>query len=246
MDKYYEYGEKVKNEYTIVEEIGEGRYGIVYLAKNDENSIVIIKQLKKDMLRETRKKLFYEQKILQSLNHPAFPKFIGKFKDRYRQGYILEYFDGRDFEDLVEQDRYIFTKEEIYHIADQLLDLIEILHDNNIAHQDIRLPNVILKKNKDLALIDFGLARFIDNKKYMRQIDYWYLGDFLIHLYYTMYKSTDDEDLPWYEELDLTKEEQIFLKKLMGIEKKYNNILEIREQLEKVKTVSNTANNEYS
>ena len=246
MDKYYEYGEKVKNEYTIVEEIGEGRYGIVYLAKNDENNIVIIKQLKKDMLRETRKKLFYEQKILQSLNHPAFPKFIGKFKDRYRQGYILEYFDGRDFEDLVEQDRYIFTKEEIYHIADELLDLIEILHDNNIAHQDIRLPNVILKKNKDLALIDFGLARFIDNKKYMRQIDYWYLGDFLIHLYYTMYKSTDDEDLPWYEELDLTKEEQIFLKKLMGIEKKYNNILEIREQLEKVKTVSNTANNEYS
>lgn len=246
MDKYYEYGEKVKNEYTIVEEIGEGRYGIVYLAKNDENSIVIIKQLKKDMLRETRKKLFYEQKILQSLNHPAFPKFIGKFKDRYRQGYILEYFDGRDFEDLVEQDRYIFTKEEIYHIADELLDLIEILHDNNIAHQDIRLPNVILKKNKDLALIDFGLARFIDNKKYMRQIDYWYLGDFLIHLYYTMYKSTNDEDLPWYEELDLTKEEEIFLKKLMGIEKKYNNILEIREQLEKVKTVSNTVNNEYS
>ena len=246
MDKYYEYGEKVKNEYTIVEEIGEGRYGIVYLAKNDENSIVIIKQLKKDMLRETRKKLFYEQKILQSLNHPAFPKFIGKFKDRYRQGYILEYFDGKDFEDLVEQDRYIFTKEEIYHIADELLDLIEILHDNNIAHQDIRLPNVILKKNKDLALIDFGLARFIDNKKYIRQMDYWYLGDFLIHLYYTMYKSTNDEDRPWYEELDLTKEEQIFLKKLMGIEKKYNNILEIREQLEKVKTVSNTANNEYS
>lgn len=241
MDRYYKYGEKVNNEYTIVKEIGEGRYGIVYLAQNDDNSIVIIKQLKKDMLRETRKQLFYEQKILQSLDYDSFPKFIGKFKDRYRQGYILEYFDGQDFEDLVELDRYIFTKEEIYHIAEQILDLIEILHNNNIAHGDIRLPNVILKKNKELALIDFGLARFIDNKKYIRQMDYWYLGDFLIHLYYTMYESTNDEDLPWYEELDLTEEEQIFLKKLMGIEKKYDNILEIRDQLEKVKKIYNTS-----
>ena len=241
MDRYYKYGEKVNNEYTIVKEIGEGRYGIVYLAKNDDNSIVIIKQLKKDMLRETRKQLFYEQKILRSLDYDAFPKFIGKFKDRYRQGYILEYFDGQDFEDLVELDRYIFTKEEIYQIAERILDLIEILHNNNIAHGDIRLPNVILKKNKDIGLIDFGLARFIDNKKYIRQMDYWYLGDFLIHLYYTMYESTNDEDLPWYEELDLTQEEQTFLKKLMGIEKKYNNIPEIREQLEKVKTIHSTS-----
>ncbi|MGN0143913.1 MAG: protein kinase [Clostridium sp.] len=246
MDKYYKYGEKINNEYTIVKEIGEGRYGIAYLAKNDENNIVIIKQLKKDMLKETRKKLVYEQKILQSLDYPVFPKFRGKFKDRYRQGYILEYIDGIDFEDLVEQNRYVFSKEEIYHIADQLLDLIEILHNNNIAHRDIRLPNVILKKNNDIALIDFGMARFIDNKKYVCQTDYWYLGDFLIHLYYTMYESTNDEDLPWYEELDLTNEEQVFLKKLMGIEKKYTDIHEIKEQLEKVKTINNTLNNQYS
>ena len=235
MDKYYEYGEKIESKYTIIKEIAEGRYGIVYLAEDCNNEKVVIKQLKKDMIKETRKKLIYEQKILQSLDNSGFPSFIGKFKDRYRQGYVLEYIDGKDFEDLVENELQVFTKEKIYNFAEKILDLIEILHQNNIAHQDIRLPNVILKKNGDLALIDFGLARFINDKKYIQKIDYWYLGDFLIHLYYTMYKSTEDEDRAWYDELDLTQDEQIFLKKLMGIEKKYNNIYEIREQLQKLK-----------
>ena len=47
MDKYYKPGDKVKSEYTISREIGEGRYGIVYLAKNDNDEKVVIKQLKK-------------------------------------------------------------------------------------------------------------------------------------------------------------------------------------------------------
>lgn len=239
MDKYYRSGERVKGEYTIINEIGEGRYGIAYLAEDDNKENVVVKQLKKDMLKETRKKLFYEKKILQSLDYPGFPNFIGKFKDRYREGYILEYIEGRDFEDLVVKDRIRFTKEDIYRIAGQLLDLIEILHDNSIVHRDIRLPNVIVKRNMELALIDFGLARFIDSKEHVPQIDYWYFGDFLIHLYYTNYESTNDEDKAWYEELDLSTNEEIFLKKLMGIEEEYDNIQQIKEQLRKIKTENN-------
>ncbi|WP_294153724.1 protein kinase family protein [uncultured Clostridium sp.] len=240
MDKYYKSGEKVKGGYIISQEIGEGRYGIAYLAENDNNEKVVVKQLKKKMLKETRKSLIYEQKILRSLNNPAFPKFIDKFKERNREGYILEYFEGKDFEELVSNNRCRFTKDDIYHIAGQLLDLIEVLHNRNIVHRDIRLPNVILKKDRKIALIDFGMARFIDNKNYKAKEDYWYLGDFLIHLYYTGYEEdTNDEDKPWYEELDLTKEEESFLKKLMGIEKEYRSINEIREQLEKIKKLIN-------
>ena len=240
MDKYYKSVEKVKGGYIISQEIGEGRYGIAYLAENDNNEKFVVKQLKKKMLKETRKSLIYEQKILRILNNPAFPKFIDKFKERNREGYILEYFECKDFEELVSNNRCRFTKDDIYHIAGQLLDLIEVLHNRNIVHRDIRLPNVILKKDRKIALSDFGLARFIDNKNYKAKEDYWYLGDFLIHLYYTGYEEdTNDEDKPWYEELDLTKEEESFLKKLMGIEKEYRSINEIREQLEKIKKLIN-------
>ncbi len=234
MDKYFKKNSKVQG-YTIIKLIGEGRYGIAYLAMNDKGDKCVIKQLKKKMLKETRKKLFYEENILNKLDDPKFPKFISKFKDKYREGYILEYIEGRVFEDLITKDRHVFSKSEIYEIADKLFDLVEVLHNQNIVHRDIRLPNVIIKDNQDLVLIDFGLARYVDNKKCMKQEDYWYIGDFLIHLYYSSYKPSSNEEKPWYEELDLNEEESIFLKKLMGVEEEYENIEQVREQLEKVK-----------
>lgn len=45
-----------------------------------------------------------------------------------------------------------------------MLDIIAILQKNNIVHRDIRPPNVILTDSNELILIDFGLARYIDNK----------------------------------------------------------------------------------
>lgn len=238
MDKYYKKNEIV-NGYSILKIIGEGRYGIVYLAINDKDEKVVIKQLKIEMLESTRKKLFYEKQVLQSLNNQSFPKFISEFKDEDREGYILEYIEGRVFEDILESDGYVFTRADIYKICGQLIDLIEALYNNNIVHRDIRLPNVIVKDDDELVLIDFGLARFIDKKRYVKKMDYWYLGDFLLHLYYTSYKVTDEEDKPWYDELDLNDEEIIFLKKLMRIDGSYKNIEEIKNQLEKIKkTVS--------
>ena len=234
MDKYYKIKEIV-NGYSILNIIGEGRYGIVYLAINNKNEKCVIKQLKKDMLKKTRQKLFYEEQILQDLDNPKFPKFISKFKDKYREGYILEYIEGRVFEDLLAEDEYKFSKDEIYKVCSQLLEIVEVLHKNNIVHRDIRLPNVILKENEELALIDFGLARIIDDKKYVKEMDYWFIGDFLIHLYYSSYEETVAEEKPWYEEIDLNLEEKNFLKKLMSIQGSYHNIEEIKRQLEKLK-----------
>lgn len=237
MDRYYKTGEKI-NGYSILKIIGEGRYGIAYLAVNDKDKKCVIKQLKKAMLDDTREKLFYEEKILKALNNSKFPKFISKFNDEDREGYILEYIEGKVFQDLLVIDKYEFNKEEIYRIGWQLLELVEILHNNGIVHRDIRLPNVILKENKDIALIDFGLARIIDNKRYVKDIDYWFIGDFLIHLYYSSYEVTDTEDKPWYKELDLNSEEETFLKKLMNIRGNYESIEEIKKQLKKIKNTN--------
>lgn len=234
MDKYFKKHQSV-NGYTVKKRLGEGRYGIAYLVTNEQSEKFVMKQLKNKMLKETQKKLFYEQKILKSLNHPAIPKFVTKFEEDSRVGYILEYMEGKPFDSLIRKDGYIFTKDEIYQIAGQLLDIIQVLHNQNIVHRDIRLPNVILKENKELALIDFGLARYMDEDRYVKEVDYWFLGDFLIHLYYTSYESFGREEKPWYEELDLTELEERFLKKLMGISDEYKSIDEIRKDLFEIK-----------
>jgi serine/threonine-protein kinase len=182
MDKYFK-AQDVVNGCSILDLIGEGRYGIVYLAENEKGEKCVIKQLKVKTLKQSRDKLFCEETILKQLNNPCFPKFISTFKDEYREGYILEYIAGKVFEDIVAVEGHRFTREEIYDIANRLVGIVEILQSGNIVHRDIRLPNVILKENNELALIDFGLARFIDNQRYVKEQDYWYIGDFLIHLY---------------------------------------------------------------
>jgi serine/threonine-protein kinase len=236
-DEYYKIDEMIDG-YLIRKIVGEGRYGIVYLAEDKNKDKFIIKQLKSEMLKQTQKKLFYEETILRSLDYPYFPKFISKFEDHTRQGYIMEFIEGTVMEDLLMESRYEFGKDEIYKIGGQLLELIEVLHHHNIVHRDIRLPNVIQRDNKELVLIDFGLARYIDNKRYVKEMDYWFLGDFLIHLYYSAYQDTGKPERPWFEEQDLNMEEKILLKKLMGIESSYHNMEEIKEQLEKVKNTN--------
>ena len=235
MDKYYKPGEQIQG-YSITQLIGEGRYGIVYLAETYDSKKVVIKQLKPKMLNSTREKLFYEEALLKKLDSPCFPKFIQKFKHSGQEGYILEYIKGRVFEDLLAQDDHHFTKQEIYEVAFKILDLIAILQENNIVHRDIRLPNVIISEDNNLVLIDFGLARYIDNRRYVKEMDYWYLGDFLIYLYYTSYYLNQyKEEHPWYEELDLTPKERLLLQKLMGLKPNYTNIEEIKRDLEELK-----------
>ncbi len=233
-DQYYRENDVIDT-YTVQKLLGEGRYGIVYLAVDGENNQYVVKQLKKQMMKKSSNKLFYEEMVLKKLHHPCFPKFISYFRDGTREGYILEYMEGEVFEDILQKGRQQFRREEIYEICSQLLDLIEVLHGCGIVHRDIRPPNVIRMDNKKLSLIDFGLARVMKPDYYTKESDYWYIADFLIHLYYSTYQKVSRIDKPWFKELDLNPEEKVLLKRLMGIKEAYGSIDEIRQQLDKVK-----------
>lgn len=229
-------GENIKD-YTIIKIIGEGRYGIAYLCEKNSNEKYVIKQLKEDMVEKSKEKLFYEEEIMKYLDDKRFPKFIEKFDFDNTKYYVVEFVNGKDFYDLLTFDEYEFSKNEIYDIAQKVLNIIIALQEKNIVHRDIRISNVIMNENKDLVLIDFGLARYIDNNRYKKEIDYWYMADFLLHLYYSSFddEGIEQEDRPWYEELDLDNEEINFLKRLMGIEKSYENTDEIMADLLKIK-----------
>lgn len=158
-----------------------------------------------------------------------FPKYKGKFKYNDTIGYIIQYKEGKTFEELIYKDKYIFNKKDIFNIAEKLINIIEILYGKNIVHKDIRVSNVIMDEEKEIFLIDFGLARFIDENKYTKDMDFWYLGDFLIHMYYTSYDNKVAKERPWYEELDISEKEKNFLKKLMGIENKFEDLQQLKE-----------------
>jgi serine/threonine-protein kinase len=212
-------------EYTVVKVIGEGKYGICYLVCKDCKKF-ILKQLKGRMLRKVGIDTVFEEEILRSIEHPCIPRLITKISMRESIGYILEYKEGKTFDEIIYQDKHVFDRKEIYSIGLQLIQILRYLHDKRVVHRDIRVPNTLYDKGK-ICLVDFGLARWLRNDTYKADIDFSFLGDFLLHLYYTSYKIINWNKGPWFEELKLTNNETVLLKRLLGIENRYGSIYEV-------------------
>ncbi|OPX85332.1 MAG: Serine/threonine-protein kinase PrkC [Pelotomaculum sp. PtaB.Bin104] len=237
--------------YTIDKIIGEGRYGICYLV-HDGQKQYILKQLKRGMLKKSKAKAGYEEEILMSTQHERIPRFIEKISGRDFYGYVLEYKAGKTLEEVICDEGYVFTPEEIYRIGLQVIDIMKYLHGKNIVHRDIRVPNT-LYDNGQLYLLDFGLARWVDRDRYTVDVDFSYFGDFLLHLHYTAFELEDgtskagifqygvkyfrqlfskrksDKKKVWHEELDLSPQATMFLKRLMGLAQRYKNIDEVEK-----------------
>lgn len=238
--------------YTVLDIIGEGRYGICYLVQDDKSKY-ILKQLKRGMLKKSSAKTSYEEEILMSLSHSRIPRFIKKIRFKNFYGYVLEFKAGKTLEEVIYNEGCVFTPEEIYRIGLQVIEILKYLHGNNIVHRDIRVPNTLYDDGQ-IYLLDFGLARWVDHKRYKVDVDFSYFGDFLLHLHYTSFELTSDKSVEvktgadccglktlrrlwskirsnkakvWYEELELKPEVVLFLKRLMGLEERYKSINEV-------------------
>lgn len=223
-DKRLKPAEQV-NEYIVQEILGEGRYGICYQICHGPE-LYMLKQLKRGMLKKSSGKVYFEEEILRALEHNRIPRFIEKVELEGFYGYVLEFKEGRTFEDIIFLDKYIFSREEIFNVGRQLINILKYLHSKGIVHRDIRVPNTLYHEKK-VNLVDFGLARWINNEKYRADMDFAFLGDFLLHLYYSSFECKELKKHPWYDELELTEKEQLFLKRLMGVEQRYKSICEV-------------------
>ncbi|MBV7274026.1 protein kinase [Clostridium sp. PL3] len=213
--------------YKVIRVIGEGRFGVCYLVGLDGKQYVL-KEIKPKGLKKSGNKVIFEKKILSSIDHPAIPKIIDTIKNDNIYAYILEYKSGKTVEDMIFGDNYIFTPSEIYKIGIRIIDIIKYLHERNIVHRDIRVPNVIINE-EDVYLIDFGLARVVNNERYIPSVDFSYFGHLLLHLYYSSFKKTNRKSQSWYDELELSSSELKFLKRLLGLDEEYKNIYDVEK-----------------
>ncbi|XKF67552.1 protein kinase [Virgibacillus necropolis] len=245
-------GTVLNDRYEVLNVLGTGSYGIVYLCKDlksQENRVV--KQLRPSKRRNKKGvELFKsETSILRTLNHKNMPIFYETFNDEYSY-YVMSFIEGENLEDQIFYSKKNFNEKESLLILDQLLELVHYLHKKDIYHQDLRIPNMLLKNN-ELFLIDFGLSQqrglvdpiqvpssSLHNQQEgileMKQQDYYDLGEILLYLLYTTYSSKNKKALPWTEELSLEKGTVHLLKRLLGIKEPYSTISEISVDLHTV------------
>lgn len=214
--------------YIIGQPVGEGRYGQCFTAQDAENGrLVVAKRYKPFIFWRNKAKNAYEAVILSQLSHASIPELLGIVNEKGFYAFILEYKPGTTVESMLKKQRHRFSDSEIYRIGLRLIGIMKYLHQHGVVHRDIRTPNVLLD-NREVYLVDFGLARWADGGKYRFDADFAYLGDFLLHLLYSSFTAgKGGRRLPWHRELSLSEPKIMFLKRLLRLEQPYTAIGEV-------------------
>lgn len=241
-------GAILQNKYKITSLVGRGSYGIVYLAIDlDTSRVVIVKQHRERKGKDCKGMLKNEAKTLQLLNHPSIPKCLNFFQEEQKYFLVMEYVEGKNFEDIVLNEGQVYDEKESLQILLKVLNVVKYLHDNMLIHRDLRLPNIINKGNQ-VYIIDFGLAVLINKNQdsisssndfeLIRDIsykdDFCSLGHFVLFLLYSNFDITSKKEKSWEEELIVSNETKGIIKRLLRQENSYDHINEIIRDLKLV------------
>ena len=147
------------NNYHIYEEIGRGKYSVVYKGRKKKTiEFVAVKSV--DRLR--RKKLMNEVRIFHNLNHQNVLKFHNWYETRNHLWIIFEYCPGGDLLKLLEDDKRL-PEQTIRKFAYELVEGLSYLHENGIIFADLKPGNILINEFSQLKLADFGLSKKISD-----------------------------------------------------------------------------------
>ena len=154
--------------YSIEKIIGKGCFGKVYLAKQvltQQN--VALKFIQKESVKtkESRKKILKEITILQKINqHKNIVQFMEAFEDEKNIYFVFEFIEKGD---LVKYFKVhpLFQEEKCKIFFLQILIGIDFVHSRNIIHRDIKLNNILIDRNLDPKICDFGISSIVNKHK---------------------------------------------------------------------------------
>ncbi len=155
-----EKGKIIDGRYLIVEKIGSGGFGAVYLAEDTRfsgNNRVAIKQIesKNEIVAKTSK---IEADLLYHLSHPNLPKVTNCFEEDGASFIVMDYISGEDLAHFL-LNKKKFQIDEVLKIADTVLDALEYLHTFPIFHRDVKPHNIKVDEKGKIFLLDFGTAK---------------------------------------------------------------------------------------
>ncbi|KAK4149968.1 hypothetical protein C8A00DRAFT_37439 [Chaetomidium leptoderma] len=152
-------------EYILGNTIGEGEFGKVKLGWKQEGGVqVAIKLIKKDQLGgnpSRMAKIMREVAILKQLTHPNIVRLHKMEESERHYGIVLEYASGGELFDYILNHRYL-KDNAARRLFAQLVSGVGYLHKKGIVHRDLKLENLLLDRNRNIIITDFGFANTFD------------------------------------------------------------------------------------
>lgn len=159
---------KIPGSYKILEKIGQGGMSEVFLAEKQESELsrkVVVKKLLSEFAGDEEfKRLFKrEATLLINLQHPNLVQVYDYIESGKNAFIAMEHVDGVSLGDLKNK----ITGEMLVYIVIQVLSGLAILHNDpngEILHRDISPDNILIGKNGEVKLADFGIAKQMQSK----------------------------------------------------------------------------------
>lgn len=181
-----------KGKYTIVKSLGQGSFGITYLAttkltmmgKLGQMDTIVNVAIKEFFMSEMnsrskdgssiegssgslfsnyRQKFKKEAENLSKLDYPNIVNVLDVFDENNTTYYVMQYIDGQSLDDYILQQNGINESKAIS-ILKEIGGAVQYMHSNKMLHLDLKPKNVMLDKDGKVYLIDFGLSKQYDSK----------------------------------------------------------------------------------
>ncbi len=153
------------DKYEVLQKIGEGGMATVYRARHTTlGREVAIKILHPHLsaVARNRRRFAREARAIEHLDHENILKIFDYSGSDAEDCYIVtEFVEGQTLRQLIEA-RGLLPSEVAAFIGIKLADALRYAHEAGIIHRDLKPENVMLRVDGTVKLMDFGIARFLD------------------------------------------------------------------------------------
>ncbi len=169
-------GDIVKKTYKIEKTLGEGAFGIAYKARNIHIGKYVVLKTLNEQSRSKRDYIKYSEKfkkegqrlnkVHQNKNTPINPHIVGII-DFFTEGdlpcLVMDYVEGKNLYDLIQEKGRLSEGRAVKYIR-QIGSALMDCHEVGIIHRDAHPSNIMLRKDGNAVLIDFGISKVVGNK----------------------------------------------------------------------------------
>ncbi|XP_075167097.1 stretchin-Mlck isoform X1 [Haematobia irritans] len=164
-------GGEFKDRFQILEELGKGRFGVVYKVQEKEDSKrILAAKMIKCIKSKDRIKVQEEISIMKSLKHPKLLQLAASFESSREIVMVMEYITGGELFERVVADDFTLTERDCILFVRQVCEGVAYMHSQSIVHLDLKPENIMCKTRTchQIKIIDFGLAQRLNTDSPVR------------------------------------------------------------------------------